>query len=785
MRPTISEKSGKKNQKSSKKNGSTSRPSSPPETSPTHSSALSEKEVSSSKPQTVPSAGPDASSNNTFQFKLAQYLIVIVSFLTRFWKLHVPNEVVFDEVHFGKFASYYIQGKYFFDLHPPFAKLLLAFVAWLAGYDGHYLFDNIGDNYKDYGVPYVAIRAWPALLSSLVPPLVFLTMKESGYELWACLVSACLVLFDNAHVAEGRLILLDATLVFSMVAAVYCYVRFFKLRHSPFSRGWWSWLFLTGVCLSCTISTKYVGLFTFCSIGLSVCLELWYLWDIKTGLPIQRFASHFLARFFCLIVFPFALYLFWFFLHFRLLTTSGPGDSFMSLQFQETLDENPISANATGVNYYDVVTIKHMGTNAFLHSHLDKYPIPYDDGRISSGGQQVTGYPFEDDNNYWMILPHDHYDDPKYKPNMPVKNTDYIKLHHVGTNTDLITHDVASPYNPTNEEFTTVSVDESAAEKHELTLFQLVISDEDSHDRQVFTKAMSFKLIHKLTNVAMWSDPKPLPDWGFNQQEINGAKNILSGPIFWMFDDILGLPEERVNKEVRVPKKLSFFKKYIELQLVMFRQNNLLTESHPYSSTPSDWFTLHHGIAFWAKNEENKQIYLLGNPIGWWLIGGIVITTTVVASVEMLLHQRGIVTLLPSVRNHFYRSIMFFYATYMFHYIPFYLMGRQLFLHHYLPAQVAGAMLCGAFIQLACIKSFKLPVSPGVKQPTDVDSNGYAKSIRRKGYICHALLSLALTAVLGYCFVFFAPMTYGDVSLSVPEWLRRKWLESWVFQYQK
>ena len=36
---------------------------------------------------------------------------------------------------------------------------------------------------------------------------------------------------DNAHVAQDRLILLDATLIFFMTLTMYCYIRFKKLRY--------------------------------------------------------------------------------------------------------------------------------------------------------------------------------------------------------------------------------------------------------------------------------------------------------------------------------------------------------------------------------------------------------------------------------------------------------------------------------------------------------------------------------------------------------------------------
>ena len=37
-----------------------------------------------------------------WDYKLGLLIITILSFITRFWGINHPNEVVFDEVHFGK-----------------------------------------------------------------------------------------------------------------------------------------------------------------------------------------------------------------------------------------------------------------------------------------------------------------------------------------------------------------------------------------------------------------------------------------------------------------------------------------------------------------------------------------------------------------------------------------------------------------------------------------------------------------------------------------------------------
>jgi len=40
--------------------------------------------------------------SSEWDYKLALAIITLLAFITRFWGISHPNEVVFDEVHFGK-----------------------------------------------------------------------------------------------------------------------------------------------------------------------------------------------------------------------------------------------------------------------------------------------------------------------------------------------------------------------------------------------------------------------------------------------------------------------------------------------------------------------------------------------------------------------------------------------------------------------------------------------------------------------------------------------------------
>ncbi|KAK4128237.1 glycosyltransferase family 39 protein [Parathielavia appendiculata] len=716
-------------------------------------------------------------------YKAVFVVITGLAFLTRFWGITHPNEVVFDEVHFGKFASYYINRTYFFDVHPPFGKLLFAFMGWLVGFDGHFHFDNIGDSYIVNKVPYVAFRSLPAILGALTVSVVYLIMWESGYSLPACIVAAGLVLLDNAHIGQTRLILLDATLVFAMACSLLFYIKFYKLRHEPFSRKWWKWLILTGFALSCDISTKYVGLFAFITIGSAVTIDLWDLLDIKRpggALSLREFSKHFAARAIGLIILPFLFYLFWFQVHFSILTRSGPGDDFMTPEFQETLSDNIMLANAVTIDYYDTITLRHKETKAYLHSHPDRYPLRYDDGRVSSQGQQVTGYPFNDTNNYWQILPAGA-DDQQLGRH--VKNHDLVRLRHLVTDTILLSHDVASPYYPTNQEFTTVSIADAYGDRAADTLFEVRI--EHGKSGQEFKSISShFKLIHNPSKVAMWTHTTPLPEWGHKQQEINGNKQIAPSSNVWYVEDIPSLPADhkRREKPERKVKTLPFLRKWFELQRSMFWHNNQLTASHPYASLPYQWPFLLRGVSFWTQNDTRQQIYFLGNPIGWWIASSVLAIYAGIVLADQFSLRRGIDALDHRSRSRLYNSTGFFFLAWATHYFPFYVMGRQLFLHHYLPAHLASTLVTGALVEFVfsqdavehelayqAVKTGKKPAAP--KRHLTARER-FAGQSMMAAWIATAVILVVVAA----CWYFFLPLTYGYPGLTVEQVIRRKWL---------
>ncbi|KAG6845492.1 hypothetical protein H0H87_008389 [Tephrocybe sp. NHM501043] len=713
-----------------------------------------------------------------------QASVIVVSVLTalafalRFYKINAPDQVVFDEVHFGKFASYYLRREYYFDVHPPFAKMLFALAGWFVGFDGNFQFENIGDSYTTNHVPYIGLRALPAILGSLTVPVVYAIMKESGYSTIIAAFSATIILFDNAHVTQARLILLDATLIFFLSLTIYAYIRFRKLRYREFSSEWWTWLIATGAFMACTWGSKVNGILAVVTIGLAVLIDLWDILDIKKNESIEHFWKHFAARAVGLILVPFVIYLSFFYVHFAILTHSGPGDTFMSPAFQETLLGNEMLLNSQEIRFYDTLTMKHKDSKVFLHSHVERYPLTYEDGRVSSQGQQVTGYAHNDTNNNWQIIPTRAL--PETGRGRIVRHNDVVQLLHVNTRSHLLTHDVASPLMPTNQEFTTWPKDDFS--RYNDTLFQVVLIE--GHEGQAWkSKASYFRLVHVPTKVSMWTHSKTLPDWAFNQLEINGNKNPTEKSATWFVDNIISDEngEEVLNRDekppVKEPKSMNFFKKFAELQLLMLQHNAGLTASHPYASSPINWPFLLSGISFWTETETSKQIYLIGNIVGWWTCVVALSVYVGILGADLLARRRGIDPIPDPARNRLWNNVGFFLLVWGVHYAPFFLMNRQLFVHHYLPSHLASALIAGAVLQFVLSDTINYPIS--LRGTSTRARPSQYSDIGIKGPVILVIFSAILFAV----YVFMAPLTYGTPGLDGDTVNSKRLLTTWTLHF--
>lgn len=210
---------------------------------------------------------------NPAHLKAAFLVVVCLALGTRLYKISEPDHVCWDETHFGKMGSWYINRTFFFDVHPPLGKMLIGLSGKLTGYNGTFAFGKPGDKYEDHN--YVGMRIFCALLGSMVGPFSFVIVWELSRSLNAAVLSSLLITFDVGLVTLSQYILLDPILMFFIVGAFMSIVVFKSQGDRPFSKTWWMWLVISGVFLSCAISVKFVGLFVVLLVGLCTIHDLW------------------------------------------------------------------------------------------------------------------------------------------------------------------------------------------------------------------------------------------------------------------------------------------------------------------------------------------------------------------------------------------------------------------------------------------------------------------------------------------------------------------------------
>jgi dolichyl-phosphate-mannose-protein mannosyltransferase len=109
-------------------------------------------------------------------------------------------------------------------------------------------------------------------------------------------------------------------------------------------------------------------------------------------------------------------------------------------------------------------------------------------------------------------------------------------------------------------------------------------------------------------------------------------------------------------------------------------------------------------------------------------------------------------------------------------------MGRQLFLHHYLPAHLASCLVTGALLEFIFNVEPVLDDASMVKPGKKVVSTGPKRHLPAREKLAGqnlltswAAVGVVMAIVIGGWY-FFLPLTYGYPGLSVSEVNARKWL---------
>jgi len=264
--------------------------------------------------------------------------VVVLSFATRYLRLWNPAGVAFDESHFGGFNENYLQGKYFFDIHPPLGKLTFAALGWVLGYrDGHCDFSNIGVPYDPENCKYYILRSISAVFGSMLIPLVFSIARKFGCTNKGAVLAACLVNFDMLNLTESRLILMDAQLMFYSALSLWIALKFWKAFDPEPEAGkpapvpltdfqFLAWAAALGISCGLAISVKWTAMVTPAMIALESTLGIWFLRR-------RRFPFVGLLQ---VLFFAICTYTFVFAVHFWTLSHTGDRESaFVPVEFSE------------------------------------------------------------------------------------------------------------------------------------------------------------------------------------------------------------------------------------------------------------------------------------------------------------------------------------------------------------------------------------------------------------------------------------------------------------------
>lgn len=289
--------------------------------------------------------------------------ITFLAFSTRLWRIHFPEEIVFDEVYFGNFTNFYLKRTYFFDIHPPLGKLIMAGIAYVSQYPGNILFSGKTEGvYLDNETSYVTLRMTPAFFQSLCFPLIYATMKILDFNKMTAVIATTSLMFETSMLTEGIFILSDGLLHFFVCLHIFCLSCFLR---SPTSIR----LLITGLSLGGAISCKNTAL------GLVILNFIYQVHWILTYLPpITEIIYRAFTYFWTVSI----IFVGSFIIHFGVLKYHGMGEEVIDKVYRDTLLLNTSYGGLRNSGPYLLSKIFNLNLVMHLSNMRISKPHPYE-----------------------------------------------------------------------------------------------------------------------------------------------------------------------------------------------------------------------------------------------------------------------------------------------------------------------------------------------------------------------------------------------------------------------
>lgn len=235
--------------------------------------------------------------------QLALISILFFSFVTRFWRLHLPDQYIFDEVYHAVTAKLIaVNDPSAFEwwhaapepdtaidwLHPPLAKYTQAL------------------GIKLFGANTFGWRFSSALFGVGVIYLVYRLSLELFDREDLALLASFLTSLDGLLLAQSRIAMNDIHLTFFVLLTLVLFWYWQKKLKQKKARWWHS--LLVGLSAGFSLGTKWSGLFVVVIIWLFVVwrwLEIWF----KDGFKLKVWLEDFGLKFLSLALIPALIYL--------------------------------------------------------------------------------------------------------------------------------------------------------------------------------------------------------------------------------------------------------------------------------------------------------------------------------------------------------------------------------------------------------------------------------------------------------------------------------------------